>query len=64
MSVEKLPRTRIELDQAATTKRARRLLQDITTKLTALQDRRRRPASVATWLDTQTVESDDPRRSP
>jgi flagellar hook-associated protein 2 len=56
MAVEKLPRKRITLDQDATTKK-QTLLQDVSTKLTALKFANDDLKSALTWLDTQTVES-------
>jgi flagellar hook-associated protein 2 len=58
MSVERQPRTKITLEQSATTKR-QSLLQDINTKLTALKSANDDLKSISTWLDTQTVESGD-----
>jgi len=58
MSIEKAPRTKITLDQDATTKR-QSLLQDISTKLTTLKSANDDLKSVLSWLDTQTVESGD-----
>jgi flagellar hook-associated protein 2 len=56
MAVEKLPRKRITLDQDATTKK-QTLLQDVSTKLTALKFANDDLKSALTWLDTQTAES-------
>ncbi|MCW2985995.1 MAG: hypothetical protein JWR63_3565 [Conexibacter sp.] len=58
MAVEKLPRTKITLDQDATTKR-QSLLQDVSTKLTSLKFANDDLKSALTWLDTQSVESGD-----
>lgn len=58
MTIEKIPRTKITNDQAATTKR-QGLLQDISTKLTSLRFANDDLKSALTWLDTQTVESGD-----
>jgi flagellar hook-associated protein 2 len=58
MQVEKLPRTKITLDQDATTKR-QGLLTDISTKLTSLKFANDDLKSALTWLDTQTAESAD-----
>ncbi|HMJ37909.1 MAG TPA: flagellar filament capping protein FliD [Baekduia sp.] len=58
MSIERTPRTKITLDQSATTKR-QSLLQDISTKLTALKTANDDLKSSLTWLDTQSVESGD-----
>jgi flagellar hook-associated protein 2 len=58
MTIEKAPRTKITLDQDATTKR-QSLLQDISTKLTTLKSTNDDLKSVLSWLDTQTVESGD-----
>ncbi|HEV7751472.1 MAG TPA: flagellar filament capping protein FliD [Baekduia sp.] len=58
MAIERTPRTKITLDQSATTKR-QSLLQDINTKLTALKSANDDLKSVATWLDTQSVETGD-----
>jgi flagellar hook-associated protein 2 len=58
MTAEKLPRTKITLDQDATTKR-QSLLTDIGTKLTAVKTANDDLKSVLSWLDTQTVTSDD-----
>jgi flagellar hook-associated protein 2 len=58
MAIERTPRTKITLDQSATTKR-QSLLQDINTKLTALKAANDDLKSVTTWLDTQSVESGD-----
>src|SRR4051794_9761691 len=58
MAIERAPRTKITLDQSATTKR-QSLLQDISTKLTAVKSANDDLKSVATWLDTQTIESGD-----
>ena len=58
MQVEKMPRTKITLDQDATTKR-QSLLTDISTKLTSLKFANDDLKSALTWLDTQTAESAD-----
>jgi flagellar hook-associated protein 2 len=58
MSIEKIPRTKITNDQAATTKR-QSLLQDISAKLTSLKFANDDLKSALTWLDTQSVESAD-----
>jgi flagellar hook-associated protein 2 len=58
MTAEKLPRTKITLDQDATTKK-QSLLQDISTKLTALKSANDDLKSFLSWGDTQTVESAD-----
>jgi flagellar hook-associated protein 2 len=58
MAIERTPRTKITLDQSATTKR-QSLLQDINTKLTALKTANDDLKSIATWGDTQSVESGD-----
>jgi flagellar hook-associated protein 2 len=58
MTIEKAPRTKITLDQDATTKR-QSLLQDLSTKLTTLKSTNDDLKSVLSWLDTQTVESSD-----
>jgi flagellar hook-associated protein 2 len=58
MAAERAPRARIELEQSATTKR-QSLLQDLGTKLTALKNANDDLKSVATWVDTQTVETGD-----
>jgi flagellar hook-associated protein 2 len=58
MTIEKIPRTKITNDQAATTKR-QGLLQDISTKLTSLRFANDDLKSALTWLDTQSVESAD-----
>jgi flagellar hook-associated protein 2 len=58
MSVERAPRSKITLDQSATIKR-QSLLQDISTKLTALKGANDDLKSISTWLDTQTVDSGD-----
>jgi flagellar hook-associated protein 2 len=58
MAVEKLPRTKITLNQDATTKR-QGLLQDISSKLTSLKFANDDLKSALSWLDTQTVESGD-----
>jgi flagellar hook-associated protein 2 len=56
MAVERQPRTRITLDQAAATKR-QSLLQDLSTKVTSLKSAADALKSAGTWLDTQTVTS-------
>jgi flagellar hook-associated protein 2 len=61
MTVEKLPRTKITLDQDATTKR-QGLLTDISTKLTSLKFANDDLKSALSWLDTQTAESADPSK--
>jgi flagellar hook-associated protein 2 len=58
MTIEKLPRTKITNDQAATTKR-QSLLQDISSKLTSLKFANDDLKSALTWMDTQSVESGD-----
>jgi flagellar hook-associated protein 2 len=58
MTIEKAPRTKITLDQDATTKR-QGLLQDLSTKVTALKSANDDLKSVLSWLDTQTVETAD-----
>ncbi len=58
MTIEKAPRTKITLDQDATTKR-QSLLQDLSTKVTALKSANDDLKSVLSWLDTQTVETAD-----
>jgi flagellar hook-associated protein 2 len=58
MAIEKAPRTKITLDQDATTKR-QSLLQDLSTKVTALKSANDDLKSVLSWLDTQTVETGD-----
>ncbi|HET6508852.1 MAG TPA: flagellar filament capping protein FliD [Baekduia sp.] len=58
MTIEKIPRTKITNDQAATTKK-QSLLQDISTKLTSLRFANDDLKSALTWLDTQSVESAD-----
>jgi flagellar hook-associated protein 2 len=58
MTIEKAPRTKITLDQDATTKR-QSLLSDISTKLTTLKSANDDLKSVLSWLDTQTVDSSD-----
>src|ERR1700712_1708411 len=58
MTIEKAPRTKITLNQDATTKR-QSLLQDLSTKLTTLKSTNDDLKSVLSWLDTQTVESAD-----
>ena len=58
MKVEKLPRTKITLDQDATTKR-QSLLQDVSSKLTSLKYANDDLKSVLSWIDTQTAESGD-----
>jgi flagellar hook-associated protein 2 len=58
MTIEKAPRTKITLDQDATTKR-QSLLSDISTKLTTLKSTNDDLKSVLSWLDTQDVESAD-----
>jgi flagellar hook-associated protein 2 len=58
MAIEKAPRTKITLDQDATTKR-QSLLQELSTKVTALKSANDDLKSVLSWLDTQTVETGD-----
>jgi flagellar hook-associated protein 2 len=58
MAVERTPRSKITLDQSATTKR-QSLLQDINTKLNALKSANDDLKSIGTWVDTQSVESGD-----
>jgi flagellar hook-associated protein 2 len=58
MAVEEQPRTRITNEQSQVTKR-QSLLQDISTKLTALKTANDDLKSPLTWLDTQTVTSAD-----
>jgi flagellar hook-associated protein 2 len=58
MAIEKQPRTKITLNQDATTKR-QSLLQDLSTKVTALKSANDDLKSVLSWLDTQTVETGD-----
>jgi flagellar hook-associated protein 2 len=58
MTIEKAPRTKITLDQDATTKR-QSLLQDLSTKVTTLKSANDDLKSVLSWLDTQTVETAD-----
>ena len=58
MAIEKVPRTKITLDQDATTKR-QSLLQDLSTKVTTLKSANDDLKSVLSWLDTQTVETGD-----
>jgi flagellar hook-associated protein 2 len=58
MSIEKIPRKKITLDQDSTTKR-QSLLQDISTKLTSLKFANDDLKSFLTWGDTQTAESAD-----
>jgi flagellar hook-associated protein 2 len=58
MTIEKAPRTKITLDQDATTKR-QSLLQDLSTKVTTLKSANDDLKSVLSWLDTQTVETGD-----
>jgi flagellar hook-associated protein 2 len=58
MTIEKAPRTKITLNQDATTKR-QGLLQDLSTKVTALKSANDDLKSVLSWLDTQTVETGD-----
>lgn len=61
MSVERAPRTRITLEQAAVTKR-QSTLQDIAAKLSALRIATDDLKSAGTWLETQLVSSTDPTR--
>ncbi|WCB91364.1 Flagellar hook-associated protein 2 [Baekduia alba] len=58
MAVEKLPRTKITLDQDSTTKK-QSLLQDLSAKLTTLKFANDDLKSFLSWGDTQTVESAD-----
>jgi flagellar hook-associated protein 2 len=58
MTIERQPRTRIELDQSATQKR-QSLLQDISAKVTTLKTAADALKSTATWIDTQTATSAD-----
>jgi flagellar hook-associated protein 2 len=58
MTAEKAPRTKITLNQDATTKR-QSLLAEIGTKLTAVKTANDDLKSVLTWLDTQSVTSAD-----
>jgi flagellar hook-associated protein 2 len=58
MTIERAPRTKITLDQDATTKR-QGLLQDLSTKVTTLKSANDDLKSVLSWLDTQTVETGD-----
>jgi flagellar hook-associated protein 2 len=58
MAVERLPRTKITLNQDATTKR-QSLLQEISSRLTTLKFANDDLKSVLTWGDTQTAESAD-----
>jgi flagellar hook-associated protein 2 len=58
MAIERVPRTKITLDQDATTKR-QSLLQDLSTKVTTLKSANDDLKSVLSWLDTQTVETGD-----
>ncbi|HEV7495132.1 flagellar filament capping protein FliD [Baekduia sp.] len=58
MTIERAPRTKITLDQDATTKR-QSLLQDLSTKVTTLKSANDDLKSVLSWLDTQTVETGD-----
>jgi flagellar hook-associated protein 2 len=58
MAVERIPRTKITLDQSATTKR-QSVLQDINSKLNLLKSANDDLKSISTWLDTQTIESGD-----
>jgi flagellar hook-associated protein 2 len=58
MAIERTPRAKITLDQDATTKR-QSLLQDLSTKVTALKSANDDLKSVLSWLDTQTVETGD-----
>lgn len=61
MTVERMPRTKITLDQSAVTKR-QSLLQDIATKLTTLKSSVDDLKSISTWGDTQTVTSSDEQK--
>jgi flagellar hook-associated protein 2 len=58
MTIQKVPRQKITLDQDATTKR-QSLLQDVSAKLTTLKYANDDLKSALTWLDTQTTESAD-----
>jgi flagellar hook-associated protein 2 len=58
MAIERTPRTKITLNQDATTKR-QSLLQELSTKVTALKSANDDLKSVLSWLDTQTVETGD-----
>lgn len=58
MAIERTPRTKITLNQDATTKR-QSLLQDLSTKVTTLKSANDDLKSVLSWLDTQTVETAD-----
>ena len=58
MTINKIPRAKITLDQDATTKR-QSLLQDVSSKLTTLKYANDDLKSALTWLDSQTVESAD-----
>jgi flagellar hook-associated protein 2 len=58
MTVERVPRTQITLDQAAATKR-QSLLTDLGTKVTALKLAADDLKSMATWADTQSVSTSD-----
>jgi flagellar hook-associated protein 2 len=58
MTINKIPRQKITLDQDATTKK-QSLLQDVSTKLTTLKYANDDLKSALTWLDSQTVESAD-----
>jgi flagellar hook-associated protein 2 len=61
MTINKIPRTKITLDQDATTKR-QSLLQEVSSKLTTLKYANDDLKSALTWLDSQTVESGDPTK--
>jgi flagellar hook-associated protein 2 len=61
MSIEKIPRQKITLDQDATTKR-QTLLKDVSAKLTSLKYANDDLKSALTWLDTQSVTSADPSK--
>lgn len=58
MTINKIPRAKITLDQDATTKR-QSVLQDVSSKLTTLKYANDDLKSALTWLDSQTVESAD-----
>src|ERR1044071_7663739 len=58
MTINKIPRQKITLDQDATTKR-QSLLQEVSSKLTTLKYANDDLKSALTWLDSQTVESGD-----
>jgi flagellar hook-associated protein 2 len=58
MTINKIPRQKITLDQDATTKR-QSLLQEVSSKLTTLKYANDDLKSALTWLDSQSVESAD-----